>query len=148
MCHSPSGAFRVHAPDRAAWALADTATAIDNPAASPPDTTFCAKRFITDLREKGDSELTFHFGAVLRQVGRPTGLLPESRPGPVLPSDVQTHTAGRPALDCREHPPAERTRGAETGTCEGDPLDGLVGAIGQRQIDRAGLRGESKGRVW
>src|SRR4051812_22251584 len=62
MCHSPSGAFRVQAPVRACWALADNATATDNPAASPPDTTCCAKRFITDLREKGDSPalLTFH----------------------------------------------------------------------------------------
>src|SRR5918997_2169179 len=55
MCHSPSGAFWVQTPDRACWASADIATATDKPAASPPDTTFCAKRFITNLREKGDS---------------------------------------------------------------------------------------------
>src|SRR5215210_7265052 len=55
MCHSPSGAFPVHAPERACWASADITTAADKPAASPPDTTFCAKRFITNLREKGDS---------------------------------------------------------------------------------------------
>jgi hypothetical protein len=55
MCHSPSGALSVQAPDRACWASADIATASDKPAASPPDTTFCAKLFITDLREKGDS---------------------------------------------------------------------------------------------
>src|SRR5688572_19414780 len=55
MCHSLSGAFWVQTPDRACWASADNTTAADKPAASPPDTTFCAKRFITDLREKGDS---------------------------------------------------------------------------------------------
>src|ERR687890_1072500 len=55
MCHSPSGAFWVQTPDRACWASADITTAADKPAASPPDTTFCAKRFITNLREKGDS---------------------------------------------------------------------------------------------
>src|ERR671922_728089 len=55
MCHSPSGAFRVQAPDRAAWALADAARATDRPAAIPPDSTFCVKRFISDLRMKGDS---------------------------------------------------------------------------------------------
>src|SRR5688572_10610882 len=62
MCHSPSGAFWVQTPERACWALADTATATERPATSPPDTTFCAKRFITDLREKGDSPalLPFH----------------------------------------------------------------------------------------
>src|SRR5688572_2140367 len=55
MCHSPSGALRVQAPDRAAWALADDARATNRPAAIPPDSTFCVKRFITDLRMKGDS---------------------------------------------------------------------------------------------
>src|SRR3954465_13945874 len=55
MCHSPSGAFRVHAPVRAAWAVAVAAKATLSPAAMPPDTTFCVKRFITDLRMKGGS---------------------------------------------------------------------------------------------
>src|SRR3954467_14338843 len=55
MCHSPSGAFRVHAPVRAAWAVAVAAKATLSPAAIPPDTTFCVKRFITDLRMKGGS---------------------------------------------------------------------------------------------
>src|SRR5918912_3302200 len=111
MCHSPSGAFRVHSPDRACWALADNATATDSPAASPPDTTFCAKRFITDLREKGDSKLTSTSVLFCDRSGGQLGCCAESRPGPVLLADVQTHSAGRPALDCREHPPAERTHG-------------------------------------
>src|SRR4051812_15937401 len=55
MCHSPSGAFRVQATVRAAWAVADAAMATLSPAAIPPDTTFCVKRFITDLRMKGGS---------------------------------------------------------------------------------------------
>src|SRR3954466_1100891 len=55
MCHSPSGALRVQAPVRAAWAVADAAKATLSPAAIPPDTTFCVKRFITDLRMKGGS---------------------------------------------------------------------------------------------
>src|SRR5918998_4509287 len=52
MCHSPSGALSVQTPDLACWALADTTTASESPAASPPDTTFCATRFITNLRER------------------------------------------------------------------------------------------------
>src|SRR5882724_4852677 len=60
MYHSPSGAFRVHGPVRAAWALADTATATLSPAAIPPDSTFCVKRFITDLRMKGGSTALLH----------------------------------------------------------------------------------------
>src|SRR5688572_10350444 len=63
MCHSPSGAFRVHAPERAAWALAEATTANDRPAAIPPDSTFCVKRFITDLRMKGDSTALLQSGA-------------------------------------------------------------------------------------
>src|SRR6266481_6596445 len=60
MCHSPSGAFRVQAPVRAPWAVADAATATLSPAAIPPDTTFCVKRFITDLRMKGGSTALLH----------------------------------------------------------------------------------------
>src|SRR2546427_431503 len=60
MCHSPSGAFRVQAPVRAPWAVADAATATLSPAAIPPDSTFCVKRFITDLRMKGGSTALLH----------------------------------------------------------------------------------------
>src|SRR5215213_3930256 len=62
MCHSPSGALMVQAPDRA-WAVADTATATLSPAAIPPDTTFWVNRFITDLRMKGGSTALLHFVA-------------------------------------------------------------------------------------
>src|SRR5215208_3611398 len=91
MCHSPSGASRVQAPDLACWALADNATATESPAASPPDTTFCATRFITNLREKGDSPADFAPCYFLR-IGRAAyGLVyRESRPGPLLQTDVQT----------------------------------------------------------
>src|SRR5829696_7814115 len=92
MCHSPSGAFRVQAPDRACWALADNATATDSPAASPPDTTFCATRFITDLREKGDSPTDFD--SVLPRIDRSGGekKLDTSRAGrgQYYGTDVQT----------------------------------------------------------
>src|SRR5918995_2786950 len=125
MCHSPSGAFSVQTPDRACWALADNATATESPAASPPDTTFCATRFITDLREKGDSKLKI-LSYVLRQVGRRCGLvLLESRPGPVL-RDRRSNAEvdWRPALDCREHPPTGRTGGGGTAGAGGSPADG------------------------
>src|SRR5262245_13028035 len=62
MCHSPSGAFRVQAPERA-WALAVATRANDRPAAIPPDSTFCVKRFITDLRMKGGSTALLQSGA-------------------------------------------------------------------------------------
>src|SRR3954470_21271561 len=88
MCHSPSGAFRVQAPDRACWALADITTATERPAASPPDTTCCAKRFITNLREKGSfSRFTTFCGYWL--FGRPTGLVP-TRADRALRTDAQT----------------------------------------------------------
>src|SRR5918999_1871345 len=109
MCHSPSGALSVQAPDRACWASADNATATESPAASPPDTTFCATRFITNLREKGDSPILTSLVLPLR-IGRAAlASYGESRPGPVLQnrrSNAVMHW--RPALDCREHPPAKR----------------------------------------
>src|SRR4029453_11110300 len=51
MAPPPAGAFRVQAPDFA-WALATVANA--QLAATPP-TTIRVKRFITDLRMKGDT---------------------------------------------------------------------------------------------
>src|SRR5687767_8335810 len=89
MCHSPSGAFWVQTPDRAAWALADAASATDRLAAIPPDSTFCVKRFITDLRMKGDSTALLQFVAccqpgncgALRYV-RPARPSRMSRPAP------------------------------------------------------------------
>src|ERR687890_601917 len=83
MCHSPSGALSVQTPDLACWALADTTTASESPAASPPDTTFCATRFITNLRERVTLLLT---SLVLPlRIGRAAlSSYRESRPGPVL----------------------------------------------------------------
>src|SRR5919107_3636610 len=91
MCHSPSGAFRVQAPDRACWALADNATATDNPAASPPDTTFCATRFISDLREKGDS--SYSLPSVLPDRSGGDVGVSESRPGPGIRTDCSNAAA-------------------------------------------------------
>src|SRR5215207_7402897 len=118
MCHSPSGAFSVQTPDRACWALADNATATVSPAASPPDTTFCATRFITDLREKGDSPTDFVRFRLLR-IGRAAyGLVYlESRPGPTLRDRHSNAVVDwRPAVDGRKHPPAERAPDPGTGT--------------------------------
>ena len=60
--HVPFALGRVQGPSprRAAWALADAATATLSPAAIPPDSTFCVKRFITDLRMKGGSTALLH----------------------------------------------------------------------------------------
>src|SRR5919106_1571058 len=94
MCHSPSGAFRDHAPERAAaWALAEATTANDRPAAIPPDSTFCVKRFITDLRMKGDSTALLLFGChLLRTRG-----LRERQPGSsaaCMPNGLKCRHAG------------------------------------------------------
>ena len=78
--------------------------------------------------------------------GGQLGSYAESRPGPVLLTDVQTLTAGRPALDCREHPPAERTDGAEIATPQQTPLDGFGGAIGNLLSDRAKVKQKPIGR--
>src|SRR5918995_3069785 len=125
MCHSPSGAFSVQTPDRACWALADNATATESPAASPPDTTFCATRFITDLREKGDSKLKIYPTSCVRSGGDVGSSCFESRPGPVL-RDRRSNAEvdWRPALDCREHPPTGRTGGGGTAGAGGSPADG------------------------
>jgi len=71
--------------------------------------------------------------------GGQLGSFAESRPGPVLQTDVQTQSAGRPALDCREHPSAERTRDAGLAVPERRPLDGFGGAAGRAGSDRARL---------
>src|SRR5688572_17018726 len=128
MCHSPSGAFWVQAPDRACWASADSATATERPVASPPDTTFCAKRFITNLREKGDSPALLPFE-------------PNTETGLALwgcrPAELAARGA---ALECREHPPAERVRGAETAASQRGPLDGLGGALPRSETGRTRLK--------
>src|SRR5690348_16332737 len=143
MCHSPSGAFRVHAPDRACWAPADTATATDSPAASPPDTTFCAKRFITDLREKGDSVLTFTpCCSADRSGGQLSTYTSRAGPGQYSLPTFKRSSYRRPALDCREHPPAERARRPRTSTSDEVPLDGFESAIGKMGTDRASLKQE------
>lgn len=80
-----------------------------------------------------------------------TGLVyHESRLGPGL-QDRGSNAAGdrRPALDCREHPPAERACGPGTSTSEGGPLDGLGSAIRSLGVDRASWKqglGSEQGR--
>src|SRR5512135_2610707 len=76
ICQSPSGALRVQAPARAPWALATAANAT---LAATPENTFRVKRFITDLRMKGDSTATTPIGLPMPS-GPPGAALTNWRP--------------------------------------------------------------------
>jgi hypothetical protein len=79
-----------------------------------------------------------------RSGGERTSRVVESRPGPGLQPTFKRCVAWRPALDCREHPPANPALGPAPDKPERSLPDGFGGAIRHTRAGRAKLMQELK----